>query len=225
MVAAAPGVGKSALVTTLAIRSGVRTVYESADSDRMTLGVRIGAHITRYTTEEIETSLAGVDRDRWYQAIEAATPHIWWAWDAAPTLEDIEAEIEAYAVCHGDWPELIVIDNLKNVWVDEAGGGDHVRFDRAIDFLHEVARDTGACVVFLHHVTGEYEDGIRPIPLSGLLGKVGKTPRLILTLYKVSENEMGVCIVKNSVGPANPSGQLQVKIPFVPERMWFGGVE
>lgn len=221
LVAAAPGGMKSAIVATLALRAKVPTLYVSADTDKFTLGSRVGAQLNKIAVDDMVRYLSSADREEWLRKIEAELEHIWFCFDANPYLEDIESEIKAYVHCVGAWPELIVVDNLKDVWSEEGDGQDHVRYDRVIGQLHELARRTGACVIVLHHVVGAYEDGYTAIPISGLLGKVGKTPRLILTLYRKTDEMLGICIVKNSMGQAKPDGSLQVEVPMNPATMWF----
>ena len=232
LIAGAPGGGKSAVATYIASRMAywddeffqeypVPILYWSADSDKKTLGVRVTASVTKHTVDEAEKLLEAGDADTW-NMLEANTNHIWFAWDRGPSLDDIEAEVEAFAMVMGEWPHVIVIDNLKNVWIEDTGeGGEHIRYDRVLDYLHELAGITGAHVMVLHHVTGVYENGDIPIPLSGILGKVTKPFRLILTLHRTWDGQLGICIVKNSNGPMDASGKLIVKIPYDLERMQF----
>lgn len=220
-MAGAPGSGKSAFALAWCLRTSVPTLYFSADSDRMTLATRIGASVTRNTTDEVEQGIVGPEGPKWLSFIDSHTRQIWFSWDPAPTLDDIEAELLAYAAVNGQWPGLVVLDNLKNVWDDGSDEKDHVRFDRVIARLNEFAREYGSHVLILHHVLGGYEDGYTPIPLSGLLGKPSKDVTLALTLHRRGQDEMGVCVVKNRVGQADPGGNLAVGIRFVAERMWF----
>lgn len=232
LIAAAPGGGKSAIATYIATRIAywddefmqevpVPTLYWSADSDKKTLGTRITASVTKHTVDEAEKLLDINDQETW-DTLAANTDHIWFAWDRGPSLDDIEAEVEAFAMVHGEWPHLIIIDNLKNVWIEESGdGGEHIRYDRVLDYLHELAGITGAHIMILHHVVGTYENGDTPIPLGGILGKVTKPFRLILTLHKSWDGTLGICIVKNSNGPMDAGGKLMVKIPYDLERMQY----
>ncbi len=228
LVAGAPGSGKSAFALCWCLRAQVPTLYFSADSDRLTLATRIGASITRQTTDDVELGLLGEGAEDWQRLIGQHTSQVWFSWDPAPTLDDIEAELLCYAAVTGQWPGLVVLDNLKNVWDGDSDEKDHVRFDRVIARLNEFAREYGSHVLILHHVTGSYEDGYTPIPLSGLLGKPSKDVTLALTLHRghghpdrPEEAEMRVCVVKNRVGQADPGGNLVAAIPFVPARQWF----
>ena len=234
LVAAAPGGGKSAFATYESVfaeyveideegayQLPIPTLYFSADSDKKTIGNRVTASVTGHTVDESEKLLLTGDGDTWRE-LTGRTGHIWFSWNRGPTLEDIEAEVEAFAQVMGEWPHRIVIDNLKNVWIEESGdGGEHIRYDRVLDFLHELAGHTGAHVLVLHHVTGPYENGDVPIPLSGILGKVTKPFRLILTLHRAWDGMLGICVVKNSNGPMDASGKMVIHVPYDLERMQY----
>ena len=229
LIAAAPGGGKSAFATYEVIKAAygeyeeepVPTLYFSADTDKKTLGNRIAASITRYTVDEAERLLLG-NNERIWELLDNNTSHIWFCWDRAPNFDAIEQEVEAFAHVMGDWPHKIVIDNLKNIWPEDSGdGGEHIRYDRTLDYLHELAGITGAHIMVLHHVTGYYETGNIPIPLSGILGKVTKPFRLILTLHRAWDNMLGICVVKNTSGRASPDGSLVIHMPYDLERMQY----
>lgn len=229
MIAGAPGGGKSAFATTVAVRmaygeykeSPVPVLYFSADTDKMTLGTRIAAGVSKFTVKESEQLLKENNGGIW-QMLEEGTEHIWFHWNRSPDLDDIEAEVTAYAHVMGEYPHMIVVDNLKNVYIEGTGeAGDHVRYDRVLDFLHELAGITGACVVVLHHVTGSWERGDIPIPLDGILGKVTKPFSLILTLHRAWDNMLGISVVKNRTGRTDASGNYILHIPYDLERMQF----
>ena len=229
MIAGAPGGGKSALALDMAVKMAygeynenpVPTLYFSADTDKGTLGTRAAAGVAKFTVSEAEELIKSGNAGIW-QLLEEATSHIWFHWNRAPDLDDIEAEVISYAHVMGEYPHLIIVDNLKNVFVEGNGeSGDHIRYDRVLDALHELAGITGACIVVLHHVAGWAENGDQPIPLAGILGKVTKPFGLILTLHRAWDNMLGICVVKNRTGRADPSGGYILHIPYDLERMQF----
>ncbi len=229
LVAGGPGTGKSALAAFMAINSGygeynevgVPTLYFSADTDKRTLGNRVAASVTHHTVDEAEDLILQGNRSI-MKMLDDATGHIWFEWDNGPNLDDIEDAIEAFAHVNGDWPHLIIIDNLKNIWIDTSGeGGEHIRYDRVLDYLHELAGLTNAHIMVLHHVTGYYENGDEPIPLSGILGKVSKPFRLIITLHRPADGQIGLSIVKNSSGKMDPRGGLNHYLGIDLERQQF----
>lgn len=228
--AAAPGGGKSAVASEFVLNmkydefldDKVPSMYFSADSDKGTIGVRLAAAVLGTTIAQAEEALAVPGSAAW-KAVEAALDHVWFVWDSSPSLHEIEKEIEAYVAVTGEYPHLIVFDNLKNLVPDTPGAAKHEEYDEIMEWLKILALDTKAHVAVLHHVTGFYENGNEPIPLNGLLGKPGKACRLIVTLYMYSRDPsvMGMCVVKNSNGPANAGGGLQAHVGWNPEQSFF----
>lgn len=224
LVAGASGGGKSAYATHVAVHGkytevdAIPTLYFSADSDKVTLGTRVAAGILSSPLGAVESLLRSGDKQTWAR-LDEATRHIWWSWNAAPDLEDIEQEVQAYAYANGGWPHLIVVDNLINV--DHPGDG-HTQKDEVMAWLQQLANETNAHVLVLHHVTGEYSNGDVAIPKKGLLDKVDKRPRLVLTIWSPIKGLMRVCPVKNSSGPAKATGTWGADVAWWPDRSFFG---
>lgn len=223
LIAAAPGVGKSVFAMAVSLVCDSPGFYFSADTDAFTMYLRSGAMLTGWQTSDIENAVehgntAAVD------AYLEKLSHIRFDFSGRIEVDVLEEELKAYASLFGEWPHVIVIDNLSNLDLPDAGEG-YIALEQACDYLHELARETGAAVVALHHVTGSFDDGITPVPMSGLRGKVSKVPELILTLYRDSTtgtDEVGrlyVCPVKNRTGKADPSGAWSVPLHYEPPRM------
>lgn len=216
MVAAAPGVGKSAIALAIALDSGLKTLYESPDTDAWTMTVRALAHNSGHPQAYVRECLKGgflaeVDVALW------DTRDVTFSFDSYTTAE-IKDDVLAYATVHGEYPQLIVVDNLLNV---ARGGDDDLSSQtKAMDELHALAQFTGAHVLVLHHATGQYDDGDRAIPLSGLANKLSKLPAQVLTLHR-KDPHVHVSVVKNRQGKADPSAAMQVRLRFDPERMTF----
>nr|WP_050795708.1 AAA family ATPase [Parafrankia sp. EUN1f] len=203
LVASAPNVGKSPFALNLVFASRLRTLYFSADTDAYTQYCRLVALHSGLALEDIAREPHGY---RQYLGADA----IQWHYDANPSTEDIDDELLAYAQIWGAWPEIIVVDNLSNIYTGEAERWSAL--EKGLDYLHDLARKTGALIIVLHHVTGEFETGTDPVPLSGLRGKVSKVPEQVLTLWRAGDElfpKMGVAIVKNRGGKADPSGRYQ----------------
>lgn len=214
---AGPGVGKSALALSLALTSGLRTLYVSADTDAWTMTMRTLAHNTGHPQSYIEMCLSGGHaKDELDVALWDAS-HVQFSFDSYTTGE-IRDDVLAYATVHGAFPELLIVDNVMNI---ARGGDDDLSSQtKAMDELHAMAQLTGAHVLALHHATGQYDDGDKPIPLSGLANKLSKLPAQVLTLYRKDPHVIA-CVVKNRQGQANPGGSMQVRLRFDPERMRF----
>jgi hypothetical protein len=137
--------------------------------------------------------------------------------DSYTTARD-SGRLLAYATVHGAWPELIIVDNLINI---ARGGTDDLSSQtQAMDELHALAQTTGAHVLVLHHAMGQYDDGDKVIPLSGIANKLSKLPANILTLYR-KDRYLHLCVVKNRQGKADPTGKPAGPPPLDLERMKF----
>lgn len=226
LIAAAPGVGKSALSLCLALHAGVPSFYFSADTDPQTMFVRSAANVSGWSTRDIENALEKGNT----ATVEAqlnGLDHLRWDFQASLTIDDLEAELMAFAVTYGAWPELIIVDNLSNVVPDAEGDGNsYVALEKVCEYLHALARKTGACVLALHHVKGDSNDGDKPVPLSQIKGQIGRVPEMILTLHRIGEEgarRMGVSVVKNRTGRADASGAMTLYLDADMERMRLTG--
>jgi len=217
MIAAAPGVGKSAFGLNYAIRAKLKTLYISPDSDMMMLSQRILAQGWNIDVSVAEDMIEVEDKEA-LDFIAEASKLIWFDFQAGPRLLDIRENIDAYATVWGEYPELIVIDNLKDIQND---GSEYERFNESVDFLHQAARKTSAHIMVLHHVVGQYEDGLTPVPLTGLIQKPGKSVRLVLTLHRVQPGILGVRVVKSNNSRSSGDASYGVDVGFLAERMWF----
>jgi predicted ATP-dependent serine protease len=203
MVAAAPGVGKSALAQDLAMRLHLRSLYISADTDSFTMGVRAAAKMSGHPQAQVEKGMQDPSIAPMYHDVLAKLWNVRFSFDVTG-MEDVRDEVFAYATAHGEFPHLIVVDNLVNV----VEGEDEYRAMRhAVADLDRLAHVTGAHVMVLHHATGKYEDGDSPIPLGGIEGKVAKIPAQVITLNRVHNDTLRVNVVKNRSGKADARAQ------------------
>ncbi|MFC4114121.1 DnaB-like helicase C-terminal domain-containing protein [Nonomuraea zeae] len=206
LIAAAPGGGKSALASTVLLQSGADGIYFSADSDESEQYSRCVSILSGRPLTEVLEAMESGETEEFDDELEQLS-RIRFDFNSAPSLDDIENGVTAYAHLYSRYPAVIIVDNLRDVVSDEMGEA-YMVAENILAWLKDLARHTRACVIVLAHVTGEWEDGERPIPLSGLRGKVGKIPQVVLTLY----GEMGVAIVKNRGGPASPAGRYTVEL-------------
>jgi hypothetical protein len=222
LICAGPGTGKSAFVLAYALKSKAPTLYFSADSDAFTQLSRSVSILSGWPLDKSTRAVRKADLGE--VAADLDDIPIRFNYKASPSLDVLEESLEAYNALYEDYPALIVVDNVTNVRT-EAGDGDDPfsGLESLMDYLHEMARETGSCVVGLHHVTGPHNDGDKPIPLSGIKGQIGRVPELILTLHRVP-NEFGpdylnVSTVKNRGGKSDPSGQDFAPLLFEGETM------
>lgn len=200
MVAAAPGVGKSALALDLVMRLPIRSLYISADTDSFTMGMRAAAKMTGHPQEQVERGMADPTIAPMYHDALTKLWNVRFSFDCA-SMEDVRDEVFAYATAHGQFPPVVVVDNLVNV--ADSGDDDYRSMRAAVADLDRLAHNTGAHVMVLHHANGKYEDGDIPIPQGGLENKVAKIPAQILTLNRAGHGTVRVNVVKNRAGKAD----------------------
>jgi hypothetical protein len=220
MIAGAPAAGKTTTALIMAIRCSVPTLYFSADSDEITMAARAASVVSghRYGTVR-EAQQLGVYDDLYGEAINALP--IRFVFDPSePSMDDIGNAITAWVELWGEYPQLIVIDNLWNMTTDT---GDEWSGMRAIvKTLHWLARRTKACVWLLHHTSEQNPDWITSAPpRSAIQGKLAQLPEVILTMAN-HEGYMYVGIVKNRHGKSDPHAKspLQWIVDFTTMRLW-----
>lgn len=200
MLAAAPNGGKSMVGLVLATKLNLPTLFISADTDRHDTIIRTIACLSGQTLSAVEEGLENAPDEYVEYLIRA--DNVSFCFDASPSLRDIEMELRAYVEVYGQLPHLIVIDNLMDVQMEDV---DEFRGYRLVlQGLHHMARDTGACVVVLHHINGDSDDGKVP-PRRSIQGKVSHKPELILTIAPVGNDFLGIGVVKNRSGKSDPT--------------------
>lgn len=211
MVAAAPNAGKSMFALIYAIKAKVPTLFFSADTDVTTVMIRAASHISGHEQLTVETNLN--TNNAYYDKYFENIGHIQWVFESSPSLDDIELEVKAYQELYGVPPQLIVIDNLMNVAAETDNEWAGLR--AIMMELHDLARNTEACVIVLHHVSeaSEYGDGTMPPARRAIQGKVSQLPSLQLTLgYDPMGKILKVAAVKNRFGPNSADGKDYVTL-------------
>lgn len=225
-MAAGPGGGKSAIMHALlhhgANGSRPETLYFSADTGPNVIWKRAAAMVTKKDQSEIERLADKGALEHVEQQLLSTSGHINWDFYPTPTPDHVTMQINAYVELHDRFPDAIVVDNLKDL-ADPNDGDEFRALEDACVWLKNLAMQTGIAVITLHHVGGFHEDGVYPIPLSGLRGKIGKTPALILTLHRPEPGEVRVSVVKHRDGVADSSGLLFSRVKVDLGAMSFVG--
>lgn len=215
MIAGPPGAGKSTVALGIAIKSQVPTLYASCDSHESTMAIRSISMATGLVQQEVEARI--VADPQWAsQILKDNVGHIKWMFDAAPTLKDLEDEINVYRELTGSNPQLVVVDNAVDI-THESGD----EFSSLRNLMREVkwwSRETGAAFLILHHTSEGYEGHPCP-PRAALHGKIAQIPSVILTLSSTQPGFMAAAAVKNRYGKADASGKTAVWLEYHPETM------
>lgn len=218
MVAGAPGQGKTLLSLCYAVKAKVPTLLICADTDRATLLARMACAITGDTFGAVEKGLASNAGREYYLDSLAELGHIWMSTDSAPSIRDIDEELHCFAQIHGQYPHLLVIDNLVDL-TSESDEGEWSGLRSLMKMLRRLSRSTGAAVMLLHHTSEQFENNGQPPPRSQIQGKVAQLPELILTCAIDPIGWLRVAAVKNRSGPADALARNPLTMRVDPARM------
>lgn len=218
LIAGQPNSGKSLMALVYALKTGVPTLYFSADTDPITQMFRTVAGLTGLPQQQVETYL---DADSHYfdPLLAERGSHIKWVFDPSPDIDSIELEILAYGEVYGMAPALIVIDNLMNCI--SVTGEEWSGIRAIMSELHHVARKTGACVLALTHMSeAGTGDPKMPAPRRAILGKASQLPSMILSIAMNPEyGEFRVAAVKNRFGEHSADASNFVTLGIDPSRV------
>lgn len=225
LISGGPGTGKSALTQAWLQRGDDRgnrntVLYFSADSDAGTMFKRSVAIAKGWTQDDIERWMKEGHTSELEVVSQEAGKHMRWDFTTSPSEQDVLDAVQNYRDAWGAYPEVIVMDNLKNLFVGI--DGEFEALEQATMFLQGLSKDTGSAVIALHHVLGEHENGMSPIPLTGVRGKVSKTPEVVLTLHRAG-GYLNVSVVKNRNGRADTSGRYMLPLTADMERIKYEG--
>jgi len=215
MMAGAPGAYKSLLALNLVHQMGLPTLYVSADSDAATQLSRLHAMTTGIQPKETREHLKA---DAHKEAIKAnlSSSKVEFCFDSNPDAFDIEDELNAWVELNDAYPEVIVVDNLRNVYSGQES--EHGGYKAVQQRLIDISRETGACVITLHHMK---EAGGRkstdPAPRSAVDGMVNQLPGFILSIARDGD-ESRLCVIKDREGEDFPEAQeehwLRLRVDF-----------
>lgn len=215
MIVAPPNGGKSFLalywVVRLVEREGMTGLYFSADTDDFTMKLRATAILTGEHMADIETDLLR-GRGRKYHDVLAKLTPLRFDFEPDPTYQHMAEEIQAFEEAWGDYPQIIVVDNLMNVVSTNENEWSGMK--EVTKALHRIARQTGAAVFVLHHMNeSDVKDPRFPAPRKAVAGKVNQLPEVILSLgFDSTYGRLRVAKVKDRNGRHDPTGTDYVEV-------------
>jgi len=155
-----------------------------------------------------------------YEALAKAR-HLSISFRSGITSRDLALMLGAYVEMHGAFPQLFVIDNLKNVAYEGEDRGSAEQ--KLMEELDVIAKRTDICIIVLTHVQGAYNDGITPIPLGGVMNQNTKEAHVVVTLSRDREGNLFFASVKNRTAAMDPSGQTRYPLATNFNTMQVGG--
>lgn len=220
MIAAQPNDGKSLLTLWACLKwalQGVRSLYFSADTDEETTLRRAAATITGQPQASIETWM----RDDWGEiedALAVLNGGVSFSFETDPTYQHIHEELVAAWELWGEYPSVVVIDNLMDIVGDNDDEYGSMR--DASKALKRFARLTGAAVIVLHHCNETEKREDHPPSRREITGKVSQKAELILTV-QIDGTLMRIAAVKNRAGFKDPKGIIHHVLRVDFERVQF----
>ncbi len=219
IIAASPGCGKSTVALGYMLQSEIDSLYACMDTPRKLTVARAAQALTGQYQAVVEEQLEDPGSSV-YETLAKAT-HLSIFFRSGVTSRDLALMLGAYVEMHGAFPQVFVIDNLKNVAYegDERG----VAEQKLMEELDIIAKRTNICVIVLTHVLGAYNDGITPIPLSGVMNQNTKEAHVVLTLTRDRDGNLLFAVAKNRTSINDPSGTARHKLAVNFSTMQVGG--
>lgn len=217
LIVAGPGTGKSAFALSAGLRFRVPGFVFSADSDAFEQSARAFCMETGLGREVGERFALDKLRDDEKDLSEAVKDiPIRFNYDSSPTLNVIRRNMDAFEELYGEYPYFTIVDNVTNVQNGTADNEENPfgGLESFMEFMNGMARDTQSCTIGLHHTLGAYNDGMKPIPLSGVKGQITRVPPQVLTLFRPTDTQLGISVVKNRGGRADASGNRYALLDF-----------
>jgi archaellum biogenesis ATPase FlaH len=219
MVVGRPGSGKTAFALWLAAQWNLPTEYCSADMDATAISTRVAAMRTGVPTDEIETMMRGNDAESILSSVDST--HMTYSFDSPITEKGLTEELTAFLELNGDWPSVLVIDNLMDVEFCATDREEQMHF---LQRLSEMTRwGKGITIIVLAHARELTNDVVNPPSRDELNNKLSQKPRLTLSVaINPMTSEFRVACLKQSGGKADPSAQDYRTLQAYPNTNRFG---
>lgn len=223
LTVAAPGVGKSQLFQNICHRCSEPTLYFSADTDKHDVTARALAMWSGKTTDDIDQMMDDPAWSEWLNDQLERSAHVDWVFDSHISAEMVGERLLAFVEKHGEYPHLLVLDNLSNTVTNTAD--ELAEMKAVVTAMQGLARPTLTHVAMLAHAKGEYENGAKPIPQGGALNNLMKFVEVGITLHRADESGMslGVNLVKLRSGNSDPSAKHPIYLDVDLARATVGG--
>ncbi|QWQ42082.1 AAA family ATPase [Streptomyces sp. YPW6] len=227
MVAGRSGTQKSGFALFWVAQMNLPTLYFSADMSAFTASSRLASMATRDTTEMVEAGMAegGKYRQAYLDALSSS--NITFSFGSPITWKQVDEEIEAYIELWDAYPQVIVFDNLMDF---EGAESDYTEQMAVMQGSTELARDTGATVILLHHASDKAWEAKSspwsPPSRDQIKGGLSEKPELSLSVaLDPTSLAYHVACVKQRMGPCDPTAQRYTTMICEPEYTRFKRAE
>lgn len=220
MIAGRSGHQKSGFALWLCAQWNLPTLYFSADMSAFTASSRIASMVADQTTEEVEQGMKnGFSGD--YQDL-LADSRMTFSFGSPITWRQVDEELQAYVELWDQYPQVVVFDNLMDFAEAES---DYTVQMGVMSGATELARDTGATTLVLHHASDKTQNALNdpysPPARSEIKNGLAEKPELCLTVALDQMNNYRIATVKQRMGPADASGRRFVVLKAEPSKTRF----
>lgn len=227
MIAGRSGTQKSGFALYWVAQMNLPSLYFSADMSPFTASSRLASMVTGDTTELVEAGMkaGGKYRDGYLKALrEGPGSNITFSFGSPISWETVDQELEAYVELHDSYPEIVVFDNLMDF---DGAESDYSEQMNVMSNATELARNTGATVILLHHASDKswsaQSNPWNPPSRQEIKGGLSEKPELSLSVALDPHSmQYRVACVKQRMGPCDPTAQDYTSLRCYPEITRFG---
>ncbi|MEU8133216.1 AAA family ATPase [Streptodolium elevatio] len=223
MIAGRSGTQKSGLALFWVAQMNLPTLYFSADMSAFTASSRLASMMTRDTTAMVEAGMAEGGQFRADYLAALAHLNLTFSFGSPITWRAVQEEMEAYVELWDAYPQVVVFDNLMDF---EGAESDYTEQMAVMQGCTELARDTGATVIILHHASDKaWEAKTNPwAPPSRdqVKGGLSEKPELSLAVaLDPTSMAYNVACIKQRMGPCDPTASRYTTMICEPEYTRF----
>lgn len=202
---------------------GLPTLYLSADMTGYQASMRLACMQRGLPTERMEAMMEDpASRAEILGGLSGL--NMTFSYGSPITWHGIEAELEAYAELHNQFPEVIVIDNLMDMEGCESAYEAQVA---AMQDIHTLKTEIGSTIFVLHHATdksrsGKGVDPGKPSARWDIKNGLTEKPESILTVaLDPVDLRFRVAPVKSRTGFQDESGETSAILQAYPSLTRF----
>ncbi len=223
MIAGRSGSQKSGFALWLVDELGLDTLYFSADMSAFTASSRLASKRADLTTEEVEAAIGagGEHADAVFDSL--TNSQVKFSFGSPITWRQIDEEFDAFVEAYNKFPEVVVFDNLMDF---EGAESDYTAQMAVMQGVTELSRDTGATVIIMHHASDKAweakNDPWSPPSRDQIKGGLSEKPEVSLSVaLNPNSLDFNVAVVKQRMGPQDPSARRWVTLRCEPEKTRF----
>lgn len=221
MIAGRSGTQKSGLALYWVAEMALPTLYLSADMNAATASKRLASMKSGEDTTAVEWGMANGQKDKYVGAVEKMP--LTFSFGQPITWRQIDEELESWVHLWDCYPSVIVVDNLMDF---DGAESDYTEQMAVMQGLTELARETGATILVLHHASDKtmsaQHDPWRPPARNEIKNGLAEKPEMALTV-SLDPNTLiyRVACVKQRSGPCDQTARTYTMLRAIPSLTRF----